>query len=177
MNKPNSLRDHLLASVPGLKANPDRLIMFIDSGKIRCTAAASLSFEYAYTLQILLTDFAGHPDSVMLPILGWLRVNQSELLTNLDKSAEGLKFEADVLDQSKVDLSITLPLTERVVVKRLDGGTFDVSHPPEPQYTEYQQHGEITIFKDGEPLASWNPPAAPDGMALDVPHPRRSNHG
>lgn len=177
MNKPNSLREHLLAAVPGLKPNPDRLLMFIDSGNVRCTAAVSLSFEYTYTLQIILTDFAGHPDSVMLPILGWLRVNQSELLANLDKSKEGLKFEADVLDHSKVDLSITLPLTERVVVKRLEGGAFDVSHPPESGYTEYQEHGEITMLTDGVPLASWQPPAAPDGMALAVPHPKRPNRG
>lgn len=177
MNKPNSLREHLLAAVPGLKPNPDRLLMFIDSGKIRCTAAAGLSFEYAYTLQIILTDFAGHPDSVMLPILGWLRVNQSELLANLDKSAEGLKFEADVLDQSKVDLSITLPLTERVIVKRLADGTLDVSHADEPQYDPYEDQGEITLYANGEPLASWQPPASPDGMALNMPHPKRPDRG
>ncbi|WP_336873662.1 phage tail protein, partial [Pseudomonas juntendi] len=79
MDKPNSLREHLLAAVPGLKNNPERLVMFINAGKVRCTAAASLSFEYGYTLQIMLTDFAGDPDSVMLPILGWVRVNQSDL--------------------------------------------------------------------------------------------------
>jgi hypothetical protein len=176
MNKPDSLREHLLAAVPGLARNPERLLMFIDSGKVRCTAAASLSFEYAYTLQIILTDFAGHPDSVMLPILGWLRVNQSELLTNLDKSADGLVFEADLLDRSKVDLSLTLPLTERVVVKRLDGGGFDVTHPGEPQYEPYEDQGEVTLYANGEPLASWQPPAAPDGMALASPQLKRPHH-
>ncbi|QZA52568.1 phage tail protein [Pseudomonas sp. 2hn] len=177
MNKPDSLREHLLAAVPGLARNPERLLMFIDSGKVRCTAAASLSFEYAYTLQIILTDFAGHPDSVMLPILGWLRVNQSELLTNLDKSADGLVFEADLLDRSKVDLSLTLPLTERVVVKRLDDGGFDVTHPGEPQYEPYEDQGEVTLYTNGEPLASWQPPAAPDSMALATPPLKSSRHG
>lgn len=177
MNKPNSLRDHLLAAVPWLKPNAERLLMFIDGGKVRCTAAVTLSFEYTYTLQIILTDFAGHPDSVMLPILGWLRVNQSELLANLDKSADGLKFEADMLDRSKVDLSITLPLTERVVVKRNEDGTYDVSHPGEPQYEPYEEHGEITLMANGNPLASWQPPPAPDGMALITPHPKRPNRG
>ncbi|MDH1526705.1 phage tail protein [Pseudomonas mosselii] len=177
MNKPDSLREHLLAAVPGLARNPERLLMFIDSGKVRCTAAASLSFEYAYTLQIILTDFAGHPDSVMLPILGWLRVNQSELLVNLDKSADGLVFEADLLDRSKVDLSLTLPLTERVVVKRLDGGGFDVTHPGEPQYEPYEDQGEVTLYANGEPLAAWQPPAAPDGMALATPPLKATRHG
>lgn len=140
MNKPDSLRAHLLDNVPDLKQNPDRLLIFIDNGKIRCTAAATLSFEYGYQLQIILTDFAGHPDSVMLPLLGWVRVHQSELLANLDKSAEGIAFEADVVDQSKVDMSITLALTERVAVKQRDDGGFDLNHLPEPQYNVYDEN-------------------------------------
>ena len=44
MNKPDSLRDHLLSTIAELKHNPDRLLIFIDNGKVRCTAAASLSF-------------------------------------------------------------------------------------------------------------------------------------
>ncbi|TDJ76963.1 phage tail protein [Pseudomonas putida] len=177
MNKPDSLRTLLLESVPGLKKNPERLLMFIDQGKVRCTAAASLSFEYGYSLQIILTDFAGHPDSVMLPILGWLRTNQSELLVNLDKSAEGLKFEADLLDRSKVDMAITLPLTERVIVKREEDGSFNVTHAEEPQYEGYAEQGPVTVYADGEPLVSWQPPAAPDSMALNMPHPKRPTRG
>ena len=79
MNKPNSLREHLLAKVPGLAQNPDRLLIFIDEGTLRCTSAASLSWEYGYTLQVILTDFAAHPDTVMLPLLGWLTVHQLPL--------------------------------------------------------------------------------------------------
>jgi hypothetical protein len=133
MNKPDSLRTHLLATIAELKHNPDRLLIFIDNGKVRCTAAASLSFEYSFDLQIILTDFAGHPDSVMLPLLGWLSVHQSELLENLNKSADGIQFEADVLDNSKVDMSLTLPLTERVVVSQDNEGNTTIRHPSEPQ--------------------------------------------
>lgn len=135
MNKPDSLRTHLLATISELKHNPDRLLMFIDNGKVRCTAAASLSFEYSFDLQIILTDFAGHPDSVMLPVLCWLSVHQSELLENLNKSADGIQFEADILDNSKVDMSLTLPLTERVVVGQDDEGNTTILHPGEPQRT------------------------------------------
>jgi hypothetical protein len=174
MNKPDSLRAHLLAAIPELKHNPDRLLIFIDNGKIRCTGAAGLSFEYAYDLQIILTDFAGHPDSVMLPLLGWLRVNQSELLINLDKSAEGIKFEADVIDHSKVDMSLSLPLTERVIVKKQDDGTFTVKHAAEPQYTPYEQiDGPIQVFADGVLLAEWQAPQPTDAVALASPHPQR----
>jgi len=133
MNKPENLRTHLLATIPELKHNPDRLLIFIDNGKVRCTAAASLSFEYSFDLQIILTDYAGHADSVMLPLLGWLSVHQSELLENLNKAADGIKFEADILDNSKVDMSLTLPLTERVVVGKDNHGNTTIRHPGEPQ--------------------------------------------
>lgn len=69
MNKPEHLRAHLLGTIAELKHNPDRLLIFIDNGKVRCTAAASLSFGYCFDLQIILSDYAGHPDSVMLPLL------------------------------------------------------------------------------------------------------------
>ncbi|EIK64354.1 phage tail protein [Pseudomonas brassicacearum] len=157
MNKPESLRAHLLATVAELKHNPDRLLIFIDNGKIRCTAAASLSFEYSFDLQVILTDFAGHPDSVMLPLLGWLSVNQSELLENLNKSAEGIQFEADILDNSKVDLSLTLPLTERVVVGKDADGNTTIRHPGEPQ--------QVAAFLD----PAWVPGAQGTGSEWVVP--------
>ncbi|PWE46673.1 phage tail protein [Pseudomonas prosekii] len=158
MNKPESLRSHLLSTIAELKHNPDRLLIFIDNGKVRCTAAASLSFEYSFNLQIILTDFAGHPDSVMLPLLGWLSVHQSELLENLNKSADGIKFEADILDNSKVDMSLTLPLTERVVIGRDDDGNTTLRHPGEPQ--------RVAAFLD----PNWIPHAATHGSEWVVPN-------
>lgn len=136
MNKPSALRAHLLANVHELNKNPDRLLVFIDNGTIRSTAAPGLSFEYSYTLNVILTDYAGHPDAVAIPLLAWLLVNQPELLTNLEKGKTAIAFEADVLDNSKVDLSLKLPLTERVIVKKQDDGSLLVSHPDEPQLFE-----------------------------------------
>ena len=133
MNKPESLRAHLLVTVAGLQNNPDRLLIFIDNGKVRCTAAATLSFEYSYDLQIILTAFAGHPDSVMLPVLGWISINQPELLENYEKIQNGIQFEADILDKDKVDLGLTLRLTERVVVGTDAQGNTTVRHAGEPQ--------------------------------------------
>lgn len=132
MNKPESLRAHLVAAVPELKRNPDRLLTFVDNGSMRSTAAPGLSFEYSYTLNIILTDFAGHPDAIAIPLFAWVLVNQRELMENPEKGRDAIKFEADILDNSKVDLSITLPLTERVIVKRQADGTLQVSHPAEP---------------------------------------------
>ncbi|AZF57445.1 MULTISPECIES: phage tail protein [Pseudomonas] len=133
MNKHESLRAHLLATVADLKHNPDLLLIFIDNGKVRCTAAATLSFEYSYDLQIILTAFAGHPDSVMLPVLGWISINQPELLENYEKMQTGIQFEADILDKEKVDLGLTLRLTERVVVGKDAQGNTTVKHAGEPQ--------------------------------------------
>lgn len=133
MNKHESLRAHLLATVAELRHNPDLLLIFIDNGKVRCTAAATLSFEYSYDLQIIFTAFAGHPDSVMLPVLGWISINQPELLENYEKMQNGIQFEADILDKDKVDLGLTLRLTERVVVGTDAQGNTTVKHAGEPQ--------------------------------------------
>ncbi len=155
MNKPSALRAHLLAAVPELHKNPDRLLVFIDNGTIRSTAAPGLSFEYSYTLNVILTDYAGHPDAVAIPLLAWLLVNQPELLTNLEKGKTAIAFEADVLDNSKVDLSLKLPLTERVIVKKQEDGTLQVSHPDEPQLFEetFTLDGLRIETPDGEVIA------------------------
>ena len=133
MNKPESLRAHLLANVRDLNAQPDRLMVFIDQGVIRSTAAPGLSFEYSYTLNIILTDYPGHPDAVAIPLLAWVLVNQRDLIENLEKGKDAISFEADVLDSSKVDLSIKLPLTERVVIGQDGEGATTITHPAEPQ--------------------------------------------
>jgi hypothetical protein len=168
MNKPESLRSHLLASVAELKHNPDRLLIFIDQGRIRSTAAPGLSFEYSYTLNLILTDYAGHPDAIAIPLLAWLLVNQSELLTNLEKGKDAIQFEADVIDQNSVDLSFTLPLTERVIVKRQEDDSLEVTHPDEPQLTEHLPAGPMQLFAKGELLAEWNSGAA-TGVDIEVP--------
>lgn len=134
MNKPNSLREHLLAADPTLAQNPERLLVFIDEGNIRATAAPGLSFEWLYTLNIIITDYAGHPDAIAIPLLAWLRRNQPDLLENLEKGKDAIGFEADILGNDKVDLSITMPLTERVIVKRLPDDSLEVTHPPEPDF-------------------------------------------
>lgn len=160
MNKPSALRAHLLAAVPELHKNPDRLLVFIDNGTIRSTAAPGLSFEYSYTLNIILTDYAGHPDAVAIPLLAWLLVNQPELLTNLEKGKTAIAFEADVLDNSKVDLSLKLPLTERVIVRKQDDGSLQVSHPNEPELFEetFTLDGLRLETPSGEVIAQWGAP-------------------
>lgn len=132
MIKPASLRAALEAALPDLKRNPDRLMVFVDEGSIRCTAAPSLSFEYTYTLQLVVTDYAEHADTIMVPVLAWIARHQPELMLNPDLGRDGMRFEADLLNHKSMDLAISLSLTERVVVADHTDGSRTATHVPEP---------------------------------------------
>lgn len=175
MNKPNSLRQHLLSSIAELRNDPDRLLIFIENGKVRCTAAHGLSFEYEYQLELIITDYAGHPDSVMIPLLDWLRTNQHDLLANFDKNKDAIQFDAEILANDLVDLSITLPLSERVIVKPVEGG-LSVNHPPEPQLTDHLPQQEYTLYLDDDLASKWQS-GAPEHSEIETPHPQPRNKG
>jgi hypothetical protein len=133
MLKPASLRAVLEATLPELKRNPDRLLVFANEGSIRCTSAASLSFEYAYTLQVIVTDYGRDADTLMVPILAWVAANQPELLANPERQPDGIRFEADLLNHTTMDLAVSLMLTERVIVQTHADGSYTTEHAPEPE--------------------------------------------
>lgn len=159
MYKPASLRAFLTAANPELARDPDRLVVFIDEGNLRSTYAPGLSFEYAYTLNLVFTDYAGHPDAIMAPLLDWLRVHQPELLANFDTQHK-IEFEADILANDAVDLSIKIPLTERVGTHERPGGGYDLVHYPEPQLEAQLQAQHWQIWLKDELIAEWDVPAA-----------------
>lgn len=136
MLKLDSLRDFLTAAVPALRQEADRLQIFVDKGSIRATgvpvAAGVTGFEYGYTCTLLLLDLAEHPDSIFVPLLAWVGAHQPELLQNFERNRQGIAFEADILANDKIDLQISLELTERVVARPRDGGGVDIEHLPEP---------------------------------------------
>ncbi|MCD7096988.1 phage tail protein [Stenotrophomonas sp. MMGLT7] len=132
MNKLGSLRAALAAAVPELARDPDRMLVFIDQGTLAGTSAPGRSFEYRYTLNLIVTDFAGHPDSIMLPLLDWVRVHQVDLLENYGNH-DKITFEVDVLANDKVDLDIKLPLTESVAVAGTGPDTV-ITHVEEPPH-------------------------------------------
>lgn len=158
MYKPASLRTFLAAANPELARDPDRLLVFIDEGRLLSTLAPGLSFEYAYTLNLVLTDYAGHPDAVMAPLLAWVRQHQPELLANPEARGT-ITFEADLLANDKVDLSIKVPLTERVGVhRRPSGDGLDIEHYPEPVPDVPLQAGRWTLYLRDEVVAQWDAP-------------------
>lgn len=134
MNKPASCRAAIEAALPYLVSEPDRLVMFIEGGQI-ASSLGRPSFEYRYTLTIGLLDFSQHPDTVMIPLLQWIRVNEPSLLQNPDKAREAITFDAEILNHDSYDLKLQLKLSERVSVTS-DGATITATHLPEPDLGE-----------------------------------------
>ena len=143
MNKPQSLRNALNKAVAYVRDNPDKLHLFIDSGSLLATGAASMSWEYRYTLNVIVEDFSGDQNLLMAPVMLWLRANQSDAIHNPELREKLFTFEADILRNDVCDISINLQLTERVLVST-DGSVSSVEAIPEPDDTE-----EIWTVKHG----------------------------
>jgi hypothetical protein len=127
MHKPEALKRVLLERVPTLKDNPERLSIFVDKGKLVARATTTLSFEYHYTLNVVIQDYAGSHDALMLPILVWIAEAQPDLLERAPN--EPLTFESELLDSDASDVSLDLQLSERVLVERKQDGTgYNVRH-------------------------------------------------
>lgn len=132
MNKPGSLRAAIAAAVPDLQANPDKFLVFVDEGAIAASGTKSLSFEYRYTLNLILMDYAGHANTIMVALLAWVKVHQPELVHNHDKRKDAIRFEVDHLNNATCDLSIKLDLTESVRVTIGADGQPVAVHQAEP---------------------------------------------
>jgi hypothetical protein len=141
MNKANSFRAALTAAVPSLAVDPDKLLVFIDQGALAVTGAASDGFEYRYTLNVIVTEFAGDADTVFLALVRWVKANQPDFFINEDRRKTGITFEVDHLTQSTCDISIKLtPISESVLVSTDAAGVDTITHVDEPRY-EWQETG------------------------------------
>ena len=132
MLKPTSLRAALETACAWLRTNPNKLTVNIEGGHLRLTAAPTRSFEYRYSLRLTLLDFPEHPSAIFVPLIQWIERQQPELLQNPALQEQGLRFEADILNNNTADLAITLKLTERVKVTLNPDGTHLAEHLPEP---------------------------------------------
>ncbi len=130
MIKPASLRAALTQAIPELARAPDKLLVFIDQGKINATQAKSLSYEYDYRLNVIVTDYAGSADHLMVAVLTWAKRHQPELLSY--PNATSLTFEVDQLNHQSCDIALTLPLTERVIVTMDAACSPHIEHADEP---------------------------------------------
>lgn len=141
MRKPDSLKELLIATVPGLADNRETLALFIDNGSIVGGNGRSLSFEYRYRLNVVIEAYAGDDDAIMVPVLAWIAQHQPELIGR--PNATPLSFEAEILDKDSRDVSITIQLTEPVIVNRRDGGGYEVSHPAPPPPASLDQFDSV----------------------------------
>jgi len=145
MNKLQQLREHLLANVPELNKSPECLLTFADKGKV-VSNSLSLCFEYDYTANIIVTDFTGDADKVMVVVLAWYQQHQQDKCFPAN-----IEFEADILNNKAVDLSLKISLTECVVVaKNANGQVESITHPPEPMLDTETFAWPTDLFINGE---------------------------
>lgn len=135
MYKPKSLRKALTDAVPVLARNPEMVRIFIDNGKLASTLATSLSFENQYTLNVVVEDFTGDIELLLVSIQAWLRIHQADIMTTDEGRKKGFTYFADINDNDSVDISIFLMLTERTIVRE-DGDKLHIETVPEPQPPE-----------------------------------------
>ena len=167
MYKPASLRAHLTAATPDLKTNPEKLTVFVKDGRLACAFGPTLSFEYRYTLSLVVLDYSGHPDAIMVPLLAWLKRHQVEVFESPELRDKSVRFEVEYLNKDTIDLTIDIDLTERVLVKpgtqpnaEITARRYDVTHPGEPAHVgivteperwELVVHGEVIAVWDFQP--------------------------
>jgi hypothetical protein len=154
MLKPASLRKALFKSVPLLRDNPDMLHMFVDGGVINATLAASLSFENRYTLDIVVTDYTGDLNLLIVPVNVWLREHQPDIMTTEEGRKRGFTYVADINSDDSKDVRMSLQLTERIIVKEVDRrlNVTPLDEPPPPVPVQRP----IELYVHGELVSKWD---------------------
>jgi len=154
MLKPESLRKALADAVPVLATNPEMLRLYVDGGNIAATLASSLSFEKQYSLNVVVTDFTGDFDLILVPVLAWLREHQPDILSTDTGQKKGFTFEADINNDSSFDISISLLITERTLVRAV-GAALHVENIPEPPPPEPVTR-PTELYVQGELVSKWD---------------------
>lgn len=155
MLKPQQLRAELTSCLQWLQRNPESLQVRVQGGSIAATLATSLSHEYSYTLNLLFLDYTGDLDLIVVPIQAWLRENQADIMATPEKRRTGFTFATDFNNDGSYDFSVSLQLTERVVVNEQDGGALHVKHLPEPPLPENVTRPQ-QLFVHGELMSEWH---------------------
>ncbi|OUY08704.1 phage tail protein [Acinetobacter populi] len=172
MKKIQQLREYLINSIAGLKTNPDTMQIKAMSGNPVCSMGNNLNIEYRYNVELILVDFANDLDLLMIPLLVWISEHQSDLLVNPDKAKTTINFEMDVIDNSKVDIRVTFPLTERHIINNNDG-QLNINVPAEPQYQPFWPAQTLELQdQEGSTLVSFQT-ADQKGAALEMPFPTK----
>jgi hypothetical protein len=83
-----------------------------------------------------------------------LRVQQADIMTTDEGRKRGFIYEADINNDDSIDLSISLLLTERTIVKEV-GAELHIEHAPEPQPPEPVTR-PMKLYVHGELVSEWH---------------------
>ncbi len=144
MNKPKSLRQALIAALPELRNEPERLKLWIENGAVRARGTASHGFALQYPLSVLIEEAKTDIAIIALAICRWLRVNQPDLLA---PNGDSFAFESDILDLKTADILFTINLTENITVVPNEDGSRAVTYLQEPE----------PLFDDGTAVSGLDP--------------------
>lgn len=125
MDKLTSLKTHLIERVPGLKNNPEKLHIFADNGSIDGDFSANDNFQYNWQTVLICEGFSGHIDTLVLPLILWLKSNQRDL------NATDIKFLLDPIDTKTADVRIEFPTSQSVHVSQDNDGNYTTEHKVE----------------------------------------------
>ncbi|QKV52389.1 phage tail protein [Comamonas antarctica] len=160
MKKPHALRAFLAGAVPALQTDPQRLKMFVQGGNVVARSGDTLSFEYRYTVRLVLLDFTDDLDLITVPLLAWLHTYQNELFQNKERAAKAVRFDVEPLADNLIDLAIEVDLTEAVTVTegRDEQGrqTLTTSHRGETYSPKPYAEGEYTLYLGDKIGAEWH---------------------
>lgn len=128
MNKPERFRAALIAALPDLANDPQRLSIFVEKGKLVASGTEGTGWQYSYQLTAILQDFAGDMDALAKAVIAWVAVEQPDMLKNSAHAERGIRFECELMTSELADVSIEIDLTEAVYA----GANDTFNHPAEP---------------------------------------------
>lgn len=136
MLKADLLRAAIVAHQPWFVQNPDRLEVYVTSGKVIAGGTASASYSYSYELNVLAMDYPYDLDSLTMPVLGWARRHQPVLLLNPELRKEGISFDAELLNNDTADILFVIKASEMVIVNFDENGKPQAKHRDEPLHED-----------------------------------------
>ncbi|VFS60072.1 P2 phage tail completion protein R (GpR) [Kluyvera cryocrescens] len=101
-----------------------------------------------------MTDFTGDIELLLVPIQAWLRIHQADIMTTDEGRKKGFTYFADINSNDSADISISLMLTERTLV-RDEGDTLHIETVPEPQPPEPVTR-PLELYVNGEKVSQWD---------------------
>ena len=109
---------------------------------------------------MIVLDYAGHADAIVVPVLAWIARNQPELFDNPERKKQALRFDVEYLTAHTIDLALEIDITERVLVRQrpnAEPGALELHHVPEPPHPAHIDKPEHwSLWLRDEKLAEWD---------------------